>query len=940
MTNEPDFIKFLETYPPVNTTPATDELVERYLNVVPENLLQLWKQHGFGTYGNGFIQIINPDEYRETLSMWLLREDDGTRIPFALSAFGDVFYWRHLHNPEPTEDIPEWVFDVSFFDPHTSETGLCAYSMGEFFGEYIVDEETANLFKRQFHSGYSVGVVEEHLNSNAHAGGRTLFDKSLDKMGVLEPGEMYYFVPALRLGGSDDIDYVEKGSALVQLDLLFQLTEEEPYDAKSDPYDYYNETSQLNTPADYDRRIEELKAEMDGTDDAYKHYMIGKLLQHYPAYDESIQNYDLVVERTQQDAIHHFNKAKELDAQNPKYFMSSFRHLVSIYGKGHLDAAFLDLERYHDLTGDDLEYFRGRFSLAQENHNPDEILDYGMRIFNLTLDYQDMDNTAFSLHSLNPEKSEELYKKVLQEADSFDSALSSTRNLAFLLAEQKRGYEIESVYDELLAKYPEHAAEIYNAKGTSIQNDWENEDRYHRALAAHDKALEFLGDLEVDPYELAMMHFNRYTCLERMERYDEALEAINTALSIEENPYNQEQKAKLLYKMGREDEAQEMASQTEQFDTSFRKSFDEGNWQEIVWSLDGRPSAFDKRIEKLEAELEQNSTDAQKQFLLAKLFENYPIYQVAEEAQEEQQTYVYNGAFVAYCEATELEPDNYIYHYHLAEFLLQYRYQVEIEEETAIQIMEEGYQMYINQAEDPYKGYDGLKSIAMWQDDWEKIIEYAKKCYEVNPEEKYNLVHIGNAYRELGRYNEAANAYQEYIQESTEAYEINRGKQGLAQTYIAMGDSARALHLIEDLAASTPDDNDRADAYMSGADGFRFEGKHEEAVMLQEKAYQISLNIKDPYVRNLHAFNLATHYEEAGRYKDAIPLLQNLTKTRGDAYDFTYLGNLLKADGQTDAAREAYEKALKIDPDDEHTQELLDELPEKKKGGGFFGKWF
>lgn len=939
MTNEPEFIKFLEKYHPVHTVPATDDVIERYLKVLPENLLKLWKEHGFGTYGNGFIQIINPDEYRETLNMWLMREDDGMRIPFAISAFGDVFYWRHLHNPNPSEYLPEWVYDVSFFDPHTSDTGVCTYTMEEFFGDYISDGETADLFKRKFHSGYSVHTLDDNLENAAQSGGATLFDKSVQKLGILAPGEMYYFVPALRLGGAEDIEYVDKGSALVHLDFLFQLTGSEPYDPKTDPYDYYNEIGQLTTPADYDRRIEELKSEMDGSDDAYNHYMIGKLLQHYPAYDESIQNPDLVTERTQQDAIQHFNRAKELDNQNPKYFLSSFSHRISINGKKELDLARQDLEQYHDLSGDDLEYYRGRYSLAQKKNDADEVLDYGMKIFDLTYDYQELDTLAFALKSLNPTKSEELYRRVLQEAPYFDTALGSARSLSYDLGDQKRGHEIVAVYDNLLSRFPDEQAQIFNMKGLSIQNEWNTEDRLNKALAAYDKAIERAPSEEVEPYDMAIMHFNRYTCLEQMERNKEALEALNNALSIDENPSYQEEKAKLLFKMGREDEAHALASTTEQYDPNFMKSFDEGNWQEIVWSLDSRPSAFDIRIEKLEAELEQNPNDAQKQFLLAKLFENYPIYQMDEDAQENQQTYVYNGAFVAYCEATDLEPENYHYHYHLAEFLSNYRIQVEIDEDTATQMMQHGYQMYIDQAEDPYKGYDGFRRMATLEDNWEKIIEFSKKCYETDPENKYNLVYIGNANRELGRYNEAANAYQEFIQEAGENYEINYGKQGLAQTYIAMGDSARALHLIEDLAANATDDTEKAEAYMCGADAFRFQEMNEEAVRLQEKAYQISLNVNDRHLRETHAFNLATLYETVDRYKDAIPLMQNMTKTRGGAYDFTYLGTLLKADGQTDAAREAFEKALAIDPHDDYTSELLNELSAKKKGG-LFGKWF
>ena len=45
-------------------------------------------------------------------------------------------------------------------------------------------------------------------------------------LGPLHPGEMYFYVPALVLGGSQDAASVRKGNALVHLNVQLQMAQE------------------------------------------------------------------------------------------------------------------------------------------------------------------------------------------------------------------------------------------------------------------------------------------------------------------------------------------------------------------------------------------------------------------------------------------------------------------------------------------------------------------------------------------------------------------------------------------------------------------------------------------------------------------------------------------------------------------------------------------
>ncbi|MDR1451323.1 MAG: hypothetical protein LBI57_03200, partial [Helicobacteraceae bacterium] len=38
-------------------------IIKKYKNILPNELITIWEKMGFGIYEDGFIQLINPDEY-------------------------------------------------------------------------------------------------------------------------------------------------------------------------------------------------------------------------------------------------------------------------------------------------------------------------------------------------------------------------------------------------------------------------------------------------------------------------------------------------------------------------------------------------------------------------------------------------------------------------------------------------------------------------------------------------------------------------------------------------------------------------------------------------------------------------------------------------------------------------------------------------------------
>lgn len=46
-----------------NISRVTPNLIEKYRSILPEKLIQIWKEYGFGTLANNFIKVINPVKF-------------------------------------------------------------------------------------------------------------------------------------------------------------------------------------------------------------------------------------------------------------------------------------------------------------------------------------------------------------------------------------------------------------------------------------------------------------------------------------------------------------------------------------------------------------------------------------------------------------------------------------------------------------------------------------------------------------------------------------------------------------------------------------------------------------------------------------------------------------------------------------------------------------
>lgn len=183
--------KFLKKYKPGNNIQKPDEEILNFgKQILPEEIIELWVDYGFGEYGDGLIKVVDPREYINSLYSWLGRKDFN-RIPIIVTAFGDIFYYRKLANSEN---------DVSLLNIHYRRTEVCGFSYQDFFERYILDKD----------------VIKKVLRDD-------LYKQAVKKLGKLSYKDIFFFVPALVLGGSENIKYIEKGNGVIHQMLLLQI---------------------------------------------------------------------------------------------------------------------------------------------------------------------------------------------------------------------------------------------------------------------------------------------------------------------------------------------------------------------------------------------------------------------------------------------------------------------------------------------------------------------------------------------------------------------------------------------------------------------------------------------------------------------------------------------------------------------------------------------
>jgi hypothetical protein len=198
-----DFAHLMNEYgafAPVERVSAAD--VEPYRGKLPESLLTLWLECGRGAWLDGRFQFCDPTRYHPILELVFGTDADFSSrdcLPYGFTAFGELLVWSQRHQVVKVDLRFGWVTAPKMNAQTRAPDDL------------IIGITTLPALNSS--NGDMVGADE-----------KPLFNRAVAKLGQLELGEAYGFVPALALGGEAKLGNLKRLKAFEHFSILAQST--------------------------------------------------------------------------------------------------------------------------------------------------------------------------------------------------------------------------------------------------------------------------------------------------------------------------------------------------------------------------------------------------------------------------------------------------------------------------------------------------------------------------------------------------------------------------------------------------------------------------------------------------------------------------------------------------------------------------------------------
>lgn len=204
-----NFYNFGGFGPAIKSTMPTQQELSFYEGKLPKRLLEYWQEYGFCGWGEGIYWTVNPAEYRDVLQVWIAgtefecREKNGLDKYYVIGrgAFGSLYVW--------------------------GETSGQSIDINPSYSMIFPADETAGLIKRGEERTIDLffAVMRKEALEEKDLDDKPLFERAVAKLGPLEADEMYAFVPALALGGSNKLENLQKVKIIDHLSFLAELGE-------------------------------------------------------------------------------------------------------------------------------------------------------------------------------------------------------------------------------------------------------------------------------------------------------------------------------------------------------------------------------------------------------------------------------------------------------------------------------------------------------------------------------------------------------------------------------------------------------------------------------------------------------------------------------------------------------------------------------------------
>lgn len=167
----------------------TPELIARYRDRVPAELIEVWEQYGFGTFCDGYLKVVNPDNYAEVLAdTYQLTSTPSPAPPIVLfaTAMSDLIIWER-----------GYLVQVDYRHDYAT----------------VVGKDIDIFFRNLPDSSYTV----KKLRWEPYPAAR-------ERLGEPAFDECFGYVPLLALGGPETVGHLEKVKLREHLYLISQFT--------------------------------------------------------------------------------------------------------------------------------------------------------------------------------------------------------------------------------------------------------------------------------------------------------------------------------------------------------------------------------------------------------------------------------------------------------------------------------------------------------------------------------------------------------------------------------------------------------------------------------------------------------------------------------------------------------------------------------------------
>ena len=166
--------------------PVPREIVDEYRGRVPDELIEVWENYGYGTFGEGFLRIIDPKLYEAEVGDCIGKtQGDGIAIPVMTTGLGDLITW------EPR---------VGFI--------AIMYRLGD-----------TQALGRTF-DGLILFLEDEILLEDLKA---EIFPKAVEAHGELPYDQSFIFVPLLSMGGKAKVENLHKRDTIASIQVAVDL---------------------------------------------------------------------------------------------------------------------------------------------------------------------------------------------------------------------------------------------------------------------------------------------------------------------------------------------------------------------------------------------------------------------------------------------------------------------------------------------------------------------------------------------------------------------------------------------------------------------------------------------------------------------------------------------------------------------------------------------